>query len=66
MDSNITDDFNVPVYFTCYKIFNVQDIDTNTDDMKLSVIHINIRSLRNREYFEDLTTFLEMFNFNLK
>lgn len=58
-----TIDFIIPDYVSCVDVKDVKDINCHNVNNQLSVLHVNIRSLKNRDHFLELTTFLQLFNF---
>jgi exonuclease III len=54
---------NLSNYVSCTQVDDVTNFKIESIDKMLSLIHINIRSLINRDHFRDLKTFLNMFNF---
>ena len=62
--THINSEIIVPEHVSCSYI---EDIglwsDDKCSDHKLSILHLNIRSLKSREHFQELLTFLELLPF---
>ena len=53
-----TINIDIPNYVSCSHIDDVQTLQTNKDENKLSIMHLNMRSIKNRVHSQEFLKFL--------